>query len=185
MFKYSQVSFLLRTIGGKNFNISKISNLKSFIVLVFILIIIINYSGLIPFGFCFSTQPWFRLWLSLSLFFISFFLIFRRRLRSFFRRFIPSGSSLFLGIILFWIELVSCLIRPITLSLRLLANIVAGHVLINLISSTIVTRILIERVTFIIWITLGLIFIFFEIFVCFIQSVVFFLLVNRYIRENE
>merc|ERR1711997_155393 len=71
---------------------------------------------------------------------------------------------LILGVVI--IELISRLIRPLTLSVRLAANIVAGHLLIGLINGGSV--ILIPLIF-----PLGIILIFLEISVAIIQSYVF------------
>lgn len=47
---------------------------------------------------------------------------------------VPAGSPLGLSFLLVLIESISHLIRPLTLSIRLAANIIAGHLIIGLIS---------------------------------------------------
>jgi ATP synthase subunit 6 len=47
--------------------------------------------------------------------------------------FLPSGSSLFLALLLIPIEIVSYFFRPISLSVRLFANMMAGHTLLKVI----------------------------------------------------
>lgn len=44
----------------------------------------------------------------------------------------PRGSPVELGSILSLVEIVSIVIRPITLGVRLIANIVSGHILLHL-----------------------------------------------------
>lgn len=48
---------------------------------------------------------------------------------------IPSGTPIFLASFITLVELVSISIRPITLSVRLAANIIAGHTLLALVGS--------------------------------------------------
>jgi len=47
---------------------------------------------------------------------------------------IPGGVPLFLMFPILFIELVSSLIQPFTLRIRLVANIIAGHILISVVS---------------------------------------------------
>lgn len=68
------------------------------------------------------------------------------------------------------LELIRQLIRPLTLSLRLTCNMLAGHVVLFL---TMVINNLV----------LILVILSFEIFVCVIQSVVFYILVISYKNE--
>jgi len=78
------------------------------------------------------------------------------------------------------IELISNIIRPITLSVRLAANLVAGHLLITLIRSPIV------RVSFyaiIILLSLLYLLMILESAVAFIQAYVFRILSTLYLRE--
>jgi len=53
-------------------------------------------------------------------------------LKVLFSHFIPKGAPVFMLLMLFIIELISLLIQPITLSIRLIANIFTGHVLLSL-----------------------------------------------------
>jgi ATP synthase subunit 6 len=52
----------------------------------------------------------------------------------FFSFFLPSGSSFYLAFLLIPIEIVSYFFRPISLSVRLFANMMAGHTLLKVIA---------------------------------------------------
>lgn len=78
------------------------------------------------------------------------------------------------------IETVRNLIRPITLSVRLIANIIRGHLLIHLLSSIS----LFGEILFIMSIPLIIILIVLETAVAFIQRFVFAILVTLYINET-
>lgn len=75
------------------------------------------------------------------------------------------------------------MIRPLTLVLRLCANITAGHVMLGLIREFFVGSLLNPGVGTRLLLVCGLGFFLFEIFVAFIQSLVFCLLLNSYIAE--
>merc|ERR1712156_1210457 len=89
-----------------------------FAVSLFLMIATINYLGLIP--YVFTPTSHLRFTLSVSLL-------------EFLAHLVPFGTPLGLIMLIVVIELVSVLIRPITLSVRLAANIVAGHLLISLV----------------------------------------------------
>lgn len=153
---------------------------------VFCFILVANLLGLLPFGFCLRRQVWFRVWLALCFFFVCVSIMFLRGLVFFVGHFVPSGAPLFLGLFLFFIEVVSMFIRPLTLTLRLCANMTAGHVLLGLLSG-LTSSLLLTKSYFLfsLFLALGVGFFFFELAVCFIQAIVFFLLLNSYISEAE
>ena len=93
---------------------------------------------------------------------------------------VPVGTPYILMPFIVLIELTSRIIRPLTLSVRLAANIVAGHLLITLIRSPAVTRNF--RAAIFILIGLSLLFIL-ETAVAFIQAYVFRILRTLYLRE--
>lgn len=57
----------------------------------------------------------------------------------FFSLFWPKGSNIFLGAFVFCIEFLSFLTRPFTLAIRLFANMTAGHVLLKVFGTFVVT----------------------------------------------
>jgi len=99
-------------------------------------------------------------------------------LRSFLSHLVPSGTPAALIPLIVLIELVRNFIRPITLSVRLAANIVAGHLLIRLVNRG---GLSLGSLTFII--IGGLILFFLEVAVSFIQGYVFRTLRVIYLSE--
>lgn len=92
----------------------------------------LNLSGLIPFWFTVTGQLSLTLFLSLS-FNLGFLLWgLNQHGLSFFRLFVPSGAPKALLPLIVLIEIVSYLIRPLSLSLRLFANMMAGHALVHI-----------------------------------------------------
>lgn len=103
-------------------------------IVVFLYLIIINFLRLFPFVFTVTAQPLFTLGVGLILW-LSFFII--GWFHEFMKRaahLVPEGSPIFLAPLIVIIERVSHFIRPFTLSVRLAANIIAGHLIIGLIS---------------------------------------------------
>lgn len=103
-------------------------------VITFIYLIIRNLIGLFPFIFTGTAHPYFTLGVGLVMW-ISFFLMgWRKRFKSRAAHLVPVGSPIILAPLIVLIESVSHLIRPFTLSIRLAANIIAGHLIIGLLS---------------------------------------------------
>lgn len=93
---------------------------------------------------------------------------------------VPSGTPSGLIPLIVLIELVSNFIRPITLSVRLAANIVAGHLLIRLTNRGSVTIF-----SVFIFVAAGVTLFFLEIAVAFIQGYVFTTLSLIYTSELD
>jgi len=100
----------------------------------------------------------------------------------FFSHLVPLGSPAGLIFFLVIIELISNFIRPVTIRIRVVANITAGHLLLHLLSSFTLIIILVPGFVFIL-----LFLIFFlvcmELGVALIQSYIFSTLIALYSRE--
>jgi len=92
----------------------------------------LNLSGLIPYWFTVTGQLSVTFFLSLS-FNLGFFYwgVYQHGLK-FFLLFVPSGAPKVLLPLIVVIEIVSYLIRPLSLALRLFANMMAGHALVHI-----------------------------------------------------
>lgn len=99
---------------------------------------LLNFFSIFPFIFPFTSQTRFVLLCSLIFWFpITIFSIFMK-FKGQLSHFIPEGAPLGLAPLLFLIELVSSFIRPLTLMIRLVANILAGHLLLVLLCSFVI-----------------------------------------------
>lgn len=108
---------------------------------LFVFILFSNIFGLIPFGFTVTAQFILTLALAFSLNFGLIIIGFLEHGIYFLKKFIPSGTPMWLLPFLAVIEVVSYLIRTISLSVRLFANMLAGHALMHIISSAFVNLI--------------------------------------------
>lgn len=97
-----------------------------------------------------------------------------------FAHLVPVGTPPFLMPIIVIIETIRSIIRPITLSIRLAANIVAGHLLLTLLGSQGPSLAFINLIILIIGIVLLLLL---EVAVACIQSYVFTILSSLYLNE--
>jgi ATP synthase subunit 6 len=99
--------------------------------------------------------------------------------------FVPSGVNMFLEIILIPIEIISYIFRPISLSIRLFANIMAGHTLLKVICNFIVKFFKLDIFLVFNFFPFLLLVILFglELFVALIQSYVFFILICLFLKD--
>nr|YP_010925926.1 ATP synthase F0 subunit 6 [Lamproglena chinensis]WKF18923.1 ATP synthase F0 subunit 6 [Lamproglena chinensis] len=107
------------------------------LVSVFIFIVVINLGGLLPYVFAVSSHLAFTLGSALSMWLgINVYGGVKHSL-SYLSHFVPLGTPVLLMPLMVVIEMVSAVIRPVTLSVRLMANMVAGHLLLHLIGGAV------------------------------------------------
>lgn len=149
---------------------------------LFFYLLISNLLGLLPFVFTNSRHLVFTLSLALPVW-LGYMLLSLQRSRSLtLAHFVPLGSPLALAPFMVLIELTSSLIRPLTLAVRLAANMVAGHLLLCLLSSplTAASASVVALVSLALVALLAL-----ESAVALIQAFVFSILASLYTQEAE
>lgn len=164
--------FLKKVFFFLNNNISHISVFKSVFVLVFFL----NFFRLNFYRFGITRQISLNIFLIFSLWFPIFILNLTKLNNSFFIHLLPISTRYILIPIIVLIEFMRFFIRPLTLFLRLSINLIAGHVLVSLISSII----LMQRTFFFF---LMYLYILIKLLVRFIQSYIIVTLLTLYIEE--
>nr|APU52726.1 ATP synthase F0 subunit 6 [Cardiocondyla obscurior] len=111
------------------------SNLIFFLSL-FILIMFNNFLGLFPYIFTASSHMNFCLSISFSFWMSMIIYSLLNYPNNFFAHLTPLGTPSILMPFMVIIEMISLLIRPFTLAIRLTANMVAGHLLLSLLGSS-------------------------------------------------
>jgi len=101
---------------------------------VFLTVFFINVIGLVPYSFTLTSHICATLALSLALFIGINIICIKRHGIKFFTLFLPPGTPLALALLLIPIELISYVFKPISLSIRLFANLMAGHTLLKVIA---------------------------------------------------
>jgi ATP synthase subunit 6 len=101
---------------------------------LFFLLLSINLIGLMPYSFTITSHLIVTLSFSLSIFVGINIICIRRHGMHFFSLFLPAGTSTVLTFLLVPIELISYIFKPISLSIRLFANMMAGHTLLKVIA---------------------------------------------------
>lgn len=110
-----------------------------FVFSVFMIVLMGNLLGMIPYSFTYTSHIIVTGALALAVFFLATLVgIFRHGLH-FFSLFVPKGLPFALLPLIVVIEIISYLSRPISLSVRLFANMVAGHTMLKVFAGFSVT----------------------------------------------
>nr|AYD74942.1 ATP6 [Dicrurus fuscipennis]AYD74945.1 ATP6 [Dicrurus fuscipennis] len=149
-----------------------------------VFLLLINLLGLLPYTFTPTTQLSMNLALAFPLWLATLLTGLRNQPSTSLGHLLPEGTPTPLIPALVMIETISLLIRPLALGVRLTANLTAGHLLIQLISTATVT--LASTMPMVSLITLLILFLLtiLEVAVAMIQAYVFVLLLSLYLQEN-
>nr|YP_004733937.1 ATP synthase F0 subunit 6 [Cyanopica cyanus]AEJ88689.1 ATP synthase F0 subunit 6 [Cyanopica cyanus]AMR35704.1 ATP synthase F0 subunit 6 [Cyanopica cyanus koreensis] len=149
-----------------------------------IFLLLINLLGLLPYTFTPTTQLSMNLALAVPLWLATLLTGLRNQPSVSLGHLLPEGTPTLLIPALILIETTSLLIRPLALGVRLTANLTAGHLLIQLISTA--TATLMSTMPMVSLLTLLVLFLLtiLEVAVAMIQAYVFVLLLSLYLQEN-
>ncbi len=98
---------------------------------LFIVVLLGNMLGLIPYSFTYTSHLIVTATLALVIFFSVLIIGFAQHGTHFLSLFVPPGLPLWLMPLIVPIEVMSFLVRPVTLSVRLFANMIAGHIMLK------------------------------------------------------
>lgn len=158
-----------------------------FMYALFIFILINNLIGLIPYSFASTSHFVLTFALSFSIVLGATILGFQEHGLEFFSLFVPAGCPLALLPLLVLIEFISYLARNISLGLRLAANILSGHMLLNILGGftfNIMTSGIIFFLLGLIPLTFIIAFTGLEFGIAFIQAQVFIVLSSSYLKDG-
>lgn len=147
---------------------------------IFLFILTCNLFGMLPYGFTVTSHISVTFALAMLVFLLVTILGFALHGFHFLSLFLPEGTPLWLAPLMVLIELFAYLARPVSLSLRLAANMVAGHVLIKVMAGFVLSLTIILNflpAAFIVG------FIGFEIFVAILQAYIFTILSCVYLND--
>nr|ATD83083.1 ATPase subunit 6 [Melanerpes aurifrons] len=149
-----------------------------------VFLLTINLLGLLPYTFTPTTQLSMNMALAFPLWLATILTGLRNQLSTSLGHLLPEGTPTPLIPALILIETTSLLIRPLALGVRLTANLTAGHLLIQLISTASTALLSIMPVISILTTTILLLLTILEVAVAMIQAYVFVLLLSLYLQEN-
>ena len=150
-----------------------------FIFTVFMFVLVGNLIGMVPYGFTFTSHIIVTFTMAMVVFLGVTVIALIKHKMHFFTFFMPPGVPLIMAPLLVPIEIISYLSRPMSLSVRLFANMLAGHTLLKVFAGFVVALGLfgVFPLTFVVVLT-GL-----EIVIAFLQAFVFTILTCLYLND--
>jgi F-type H+-transporting ATPase subunit a len=109
-----------------------------FVFSIFMFVLFGNLIGMIPYTFTFTSHIAVTLAMALVIFFMVTIIAFIKHGFHFFSFFLPAGVPIVLAPLMVAIEVISYFTRPFSLSVRLFANMMAGHTLLKVIGGFVV-----------------------------------------------
>jgi F-type H+-transporting ATPase subunit a len=158
-----------------------------FIYGLFIYILVNNLVGMVPYSFAATSHFILTFSISFTVVLGATILGFQKHGLKFFSLFVPSGCPLGLLPLLVLIEFISYLARNVSLGLRLAANILSGHMLLNILAGftyNIMTSGFIYLFVGLIPLAFIIAFSGLELGIAFIQAQVFVVLTASYIKDS-
>ncbi len=154
---------------------------------LFMFVLMGNLLGLLPYSFTYTSHLIVTGFLSVGIFLMVILLGLYNHGLKFFTLFVPSGVPLWLLPFIIPLEILSFFVRPITLSVRLFANMMAGHIMLKVIAGFAVSAASLGLA----WATLGIFpvmfnvaFLLLEFLVALIQAYVFAILSCVYLKDT-
>nr|ARM56345.1 ATP synthase F0 subunit 6 [Draco maculatus] len=144
-----------------------------------------NMMGILPYTYTPTTQLSMNMALATPLWLATVLMGFRNHPSRSLAHLVPEGSPTPLIPILIIIETISLFIRPVSLGVRLTANLTAGHLLLHLTSLATFSTAHAAPAALLIPATLLILLTTLEIAVALIQAYVFSLLISLYLQENS
>lgn len=109
-----------------------------YILSLFLFVLLGNFLGMIPYGFTFTSHIIVTFSLALIVFTLVTIVGFIKHGLHFFRLFCPEGTPLYIAPLLVPVEIMSYFTRPVSLGVRLFANMVAGHAMLKIFAGFVV-----------------------------------------------
>ena len=150
-----------------------------FVFSLFMFILFCNGLGLLPYSFTVTSHVIITFAMAMVVFIGVTIIGFVKHGFGFFGFFLPQGVPWYIAPVLVPVEILSYLVRPVSLSLRLFANMMAGHTMLKVFASFVVALGVFGVIPFALLIALtGL-----EIVVAFLQAYVFTILTCVYLND--
>nr|BBH37361.1 ATPase subunit 6 [Uropterygius concolor] len=147
-------------------------------------LITMNILGLLPYTFTPTTQLSLNMGFAVPLWLATVIIGMRNQPTAALGHLLPEGTPVPLIPVLIIIETISLFIRPLALGVRLTANLTAGHLLIQLISTAVFVLLPLMPTVAILTATVLFLLTLLEVAVAMIQAYVFVLLLSLYLQEN-
>jgi F-type H+-transporting ATPase subunit a len=146
---------------------------------IFMFVLFSNFLGLVPYSFTVTGQIVVTFALAIFVFLLVTLVAFIRHGVHFFSLFFPPGAPVFMAPVLVPIEIISYLSRPVSLGIRLFANMMAGHTMMAVFAGFTITLGLFGFLPIAINVAMFAL----EVIVCSLQAYVFTILTCLYLRD--
>ena len=150
-----------------------------FVLALFTFILMGNLLGMVPYSFTFTSHLITTFGLASLVFIVVTLLGVLHHGVRFLQLFLPKGTPLFMAPLIIPIELLSYLSRPVSLSIRLFANMMAGHTMMKVFAGFVVSLGFLGIAPLAINVLLTA----FELLVAFLQAYVFTILTCLYLHD--
>ncbi|WP_160120449.1 F0F1 ATP synthase subunit A [Rhodovarius lipocyclicus] len=157
-----------------------------FVFALFMFVLLGNAIGLLPYAFTYTSHIVVTFGLAAMVIVVVTGVALARHGWHFFGYFFPEGAPLWLAPIIIPVEIVSYLSRPLSLSIRLFANMVAGHVMLKVFATFVVMLGglgVVGPVLSILPLSINVALMGFELLVAFLQAYVFAILTCIYLHD--
>jgi F-type H+-transporting ATPase subunit a len=146
---------------------------------LFTFVLLGNMMGMVPYSFTFTSHIIVTFSLALLVFIFVTMVGLLRHGWHFFRLFFPEGIPIGVAPILIPIEIITYFMRPVTLGIRLCANMLAGHVLLKMFAAFTISL----GIAGVFPLAFNVLFTAFEFFVAFLQAYIFAILTCVYLND--
>jgi F-type H+-transporting ATPase subunit a len=130
---YEFVANMLRSTAGKEG-----MRFFPFVFTIFMFVLTLNMLGLIPYAFTVTSHVIITAALAITVFLVVLFYGLYRHGLHFFNLFVPKGVPIYILPLIVGIEVLSFISRPISHSVRLFANMLAGHIALKVFAGFII-----------------------------------------------
>jgi F-type H+-transporting ATPase subunit a len=157
-----------------------------FVFTLFMFILFGNMLGLFPYAFTYTSHISLTFTLALMVFVLITTVSIALHGKKFLGYFFPEGAPIWLAPIIIPVEIVSYLSRPISLSIRLFANMVAGHVMLKVFATFVVMLAGLGAIgpfVSVMPLAINVALVGFEVLVAFLQAYVFAILTCIYLHD--
>nr|YP_010554741.1 ATP synthase F0 subunit 6 [Ceratopsyche columnata]UYO79387.1 ATP synthase F0 subunit 6 [Ceratopsyche columnata] len=180
MYLYNLIFKFLKTEINNLLKSNFFKGSSIFFISIFFMMFFNNFLGLFPYIFTSTSHLIFNLSFSLPIWLTLMFFGWLNKTQNMFTHLIPNGTPAILMPFMVLIETISNMIRPGTLAVRLTANMIAGHLLITLLSSN---GPMMSQIMIMILLLMETMLLILEISVSIIQTYVFTILSTLYMSE--
>jgi F-type H+-transporting ATPase subunit a len=171
---YSLVLGIIRENAGE-----KGLKYSPFIFSIFLFVAFGNLSGLLPYNFTFTSHVAAVGTLAVSALLFNMFVGIKNKGFGYFRIFLPKGIPLALAPLVVPIETISLLSKPFSLTVRLVANMTVGHIMLKIIAGFVVGL----GIAGVVPLVFSSLVVAFEVFIALIQTYIFTVLSTIYLSD--